>query len=63
MAGKIWDKPYNLVFTNEVGQHLSQGKAYKNFKQIVTEMGLSKVRFHDLLHPHVKHMKKICEIF
>ena len=53
MDGKIGGNPHNLVFTKEAGQHVSRGAAYKNFKQIVTEMRLPKVRLHDLRHTRV----------
>jgi integrase len=46
-AGSAWDNPLNLVFTNEVGGHLIHNTVYKNFKRIVTELGLPETRFHD----------------
>jgi len=42
----------DLVFTNELGQHLKHVTVYKNYKRIVTAMGLSTARFHDLRHSY-----------
>lgn len=52
VAGNLWSEGdfENLVFTNEFGKHLVAGTVYKNFKAIVTEMGLPDMRFHDLRH-------------
>jgi len=49
-AGSIWDNTMNLVFTNELGGHLSNDTVYNNFKTIVKRLGLDAVRFHDLRH-------------
>lgn len=40
----------NLVFVKEDGKHLSHCTVSKNFKAIVTELGLSEQRFHNLRH-------------
>jgi len=42
----------DFVFTNEIGQHLKHVTVYKNYKRIVTAMGLSTARFHDLRHSY-----------
>ena len=39
-----------FVFTNELGDHLSQQTVYKRFKRIVKEMGIPDRRLHDLRH-------------
>ncbi len=41
-----------LVFTNEIGQHLTFVTVYNDFKKIVTSLGLPDVRFHDLRHSY-----------
>ncbi|MFT9078440.1 tyrosine-type recombinase/integrase [Ethanoligenens sp.] len=48
----MWDNPDNLVFTNEVGGHLTHVTVYKNFKRIVKSLGLEEARFHDLRHTY-----------
>ena len=42
----------NLVFTNEIGGHLTHGTVYKNFKRIISDLGLPEARFHDLRHSY-----------
>ena len=49
-AGYAWDNKYNLVFTNGLGNNLTQEYVYKNFKKIVQELGIPLTRFHDLRH-------------
>lgn len=41
---------WNLVFTNELGGHLTHRTVYKGFKASVRALGLGDVRFHDLRH-------------
>lgn len=41
---------WNLVFTNEIGGHLTHRTVYKGFKASVRALGLDDVRFHDLRH-------------
>ena len=50
MAGELWENLYGLVFTDEIGQHLSHKSVYNNFKKVVTKIGCPEVRFHDLRH-------------
>ena len=52
LAGAKWENMDNLVFTNETGQHLTHVTVYKNFKRIVRDLGLERVRFHDLRHSY-----------
>lgn len=49
-AGGLWENEWNLVFTNELGEHLCAPTVYNHFKRIVKEIGLPDVRFHDMRH-------------
>jgi len=51
-AGSAWSNKWNLVFTNELGEHLCHFSVYKDFKKIVTEIGCPELRFHDLRHSY-----------
>ena len=51
-AGQAWSNTDNLIFTNELGEHLKHVTVYKNFKKIVTGLGLDDTRFHDLRHSY-----------
>lgn len=51
MASSAWKKS-NLVFTNELGGHLSPRTVYNNFKTIVAKIGRPDFRFHDLRHTY-----------
>ena len=48
--GQLFQNTDNLVFTNELGEHLATHTVWKQFKQIVSRLGLPEVRFHDLRH-------------
>ena len=50
--GALYHNKDNLVFTNELGQHVATRSVYNHFKAIVKKMGLSEVRFHDLRHTY-----------
>lgn len=50
-AGDLWNDT-NLVFTNELGEHLTHVTVYKNFKRIVNQIGIPSARFHDLRHTY-----------
>ena len=50
-AGQHWQES-GLVFTNEIGQHLTFVTVYNDFKRVVTSLGLPDVRFHDLRHSY-----------
>ena len=52
LAGNDWENKWNLVFTNEFGGHLIHLTVYREFKRIVTEIGLPQERFHDLRHSY-----------
>ena len=49
-AGEIWSNRNDLVFTNEIGENLSDVSVRKHFKDIVRSIGREKTRFHDLRH-------------
>ena len=52
-AGRLWDNPYNLVFTNEIGKNPVRRTVVKHFKAVAKRAGLyEKVRFHDLRHSY-----------
>lgn len=51
-SGGSWDNKLNLVFTNELGQHLSAQTVYLHFKKIVAAIGSPDTRFHDLRHSY-----------
>jgi len=50
-AGELWDNS-NLVFTNEIGEHLVHQTVHRNFKVIVAALGFPAARFHDLRHTY-----------
>ena len=52
LAGSGWDNRWGLVFTNELGGHLSHFTVYKHFKEAVRAIGLDEERFHDLRHSY-----------
>jgi len=51
-AGDVWQNDMNLVFTNEIGGHLAHFTVYKQFKDIISSLGLPEARFHDLRHSY-----------
>lgn len=51
-AGQAWNNEWNLVFTNELGEHLNHPTIYENYKRIVKKLGLDSKRFHDLRHTY-----------
>ncbi len=51
-SGQVWNNPYDLVFTNEVGRNLSTTTVWKRFKRIAIDVGAEKSRFHDLRHTY-----------
>ena len=51
-AGPLWNNPDNLVFTDELGNHIRHNTVVYHFKDIVSSLGLENVRFHDLRHSY-----------
>ena len=54
-AGPMWTNG-DWVFTRELGGHLNPDALSKKFPQILEEMGLPRVRLHDLRHTHATLM-------
>lgn len=50
--GSSFENPDNLVFTNEIGQHIGVEALWQAFKRRATAIGLSDLRFHDLRHSY-----------
>ncbi len=53
-AGNLWNEGTlpGLVFTNELGGHLSHKTVYKQFKKEAERAGISDIRFHDMRHSY-----------
>ena len=51
-AGAAWENDNELVFTNQVGRHLSAQTVYLYFKKLATSIGCPDARFHDLRHSY-----------
>lgn len=49
-AGSAWENTENFIFTNPLGTHTKHETLSKNYKKIVTQMGLKELRFHDMRH-------------
>lgn len=49
-VGDLWNNQDDLVFTDEMGQHLAISTFYKNFKRIAASIGRPDARPHDLRH-------------
>jgi len=50
-AGPAWEDS-GLVFTNELGNHLSPYTVYHNFKRLAAAIGCPEARVHDLRHSY-----------
>ena len=51
MAGPAWEDS-DLVFTDELGKHLTKQTVYRAYKKVVTSIGRPDARFHDLRHSY-----------
>lgn len=50
-AGPLWEGS-GLVFTDDLGHHLSTQTVYLHFKKLAAEIGRPDARFHDLRHSY-----------
>lgn len=48
-AGSIWSNPFDLVFTDEIGNSIPHATIEHRFTRIMQSLGLEH-RFHDLRH-------------
>ena len=51
-AGEAWGNPDGLVFTDEIGGHLTKSSVYREYKTMVKRVGRPDARFHDLRHSY-----------
>ena len=49
-AGSAWSNPMQLVFTNELGEHVSNKTLYNRFKRLMKANGFDDLRYHSLRH-------------
>jgi integrase len=49
---KVWVKPGDLVFCDEIGQALPPGSVTRRFEQLAARAGLGHLRLHDLRHSY-----------
>ena len=52
IINNAWNNQDKLVFTNELGEHLTHLTVYKDFKENVRGLGYENTRFHDLRHSY-----------
>lgn len=52
LVGCDWRNEFDLVFTNELGEHIVPQTALKRFKRIAAKIGRPDARFHDLRHTY-----------
>ena len=50
--GKLFFNSMNLVFTDELGNHLKGVTVYNHLKRLLKDIGLEDIRFHDLRHTY-----------
>ena len=50
-AGTLWENS-GLVFTDELGHHLTQSMVFRSFKRAAEAIGRPDARFHDLRHSY-----------
>ena len=51
-VGNSWKNQDDLVFTNEIGEHIETITLYRRFKKIANSIGIPELRFHDLRHSY-----------
>lgn len=52
LVGELWNNPDDLVFTDDIGGHLTKSSVYRDFKAAVRAIGRPDARFHDLRHSY-----------
>lgn len=52
LHGDVYSNPNNLVFTDEIGKHLSHSTVYHTFKRHIASVGIPEMRLHDLRHTY-----------
>lgn len=57
LAGEVWSNPDGLVFTDEIGGHLTKSAVYRAYKTVVAAIGRPDARFHDVRHSSTKFDK------
>lgn len=50
-AGELWQDS-GLVFTDDLGHHLTKPTVYRSFKKVAASIGRPDARFHDLRHSY-----------
>ncbi len=68
-AGPLWNTAVDWVFTDELGNHLHPDYVSRQFRALVEQSGLPKIRLHDLRHTYAtlsleagNHVKVVSEI-
>lgn len=51
-VGELWNNANNLVFTDDIGGHLTKSAVYRAYKSAVASIGRPDARFHDLRHSY-----------
>lgn len=51
-VGSAWQNTDHLIFTDELGQHLTKPTIYRQYKRLVASIGRPDARFHDLRHSY-----------
>ena len=51
-AGAIWENGEDLIFTDEIGRHLSPNSVRTALHKITEQIGIEGFRFHDLRHSY-----------
>lgn len=60
VCGNCYNYDYDgYVFVNELGERMRPNYLTEYFPKYIAKHGMSKMRFHDLRHPYVKHTTKI----
>ena len=52
LVKNAWGNSDDLVFTDEMGNHLTKSAVYRTFKTIAASIGRPDLRFHDLRHSY-----------